>query len=110
MKSKTKSSGLIGATVLIDWPMRWKRVDPRFREGAFLEAKKNEAHFGEVGTIAGWTPGDESGKEYEIALASGEVERFHHGAFTVTAPAPVPDAQVVQLLQAILEVLKGAKQ
>jgi hypothetical protein len=106
---KNKNSALIGAKILIDWPVRWKNARPEIRESLKTEASQKEAHFGHVATVAAYNPGQERGNEYVVVLDDGTVTEIYQGAFTVTEmPASEINAlrEQVDLLKEILTVLK----
>jgi hypothetical protein len=106
MKKSTKNSLVIGAKVLIDWPVRWKDCRPEYRDEERAKASKTESRFGETGVIVAYNPGTERANDYEVLLDStGRIESFYVGALTVTAMPPDPSAETNELLVKILAAI-----
>jgi len=106
MKKSTKNSLVIGAKVLIDWPVRWKDCRPEYREEERAKAAKNEQRFGETGVIVAYNPGSERANDYEVLLDStGRIESFYVGALTVTAMPPDTYGETNELLTKILAAI-----
>ena len=104
--SKHTTNLLVGATVLIEWAVRWKSCTNDFREIA-LAGVRGLPYFGATGTVVSWNPASESGEPYAVLLSNGEVVNFSQAALTVTAPAPDPNQEVTKLLEQILAAIKA---
>ncbi len=104
---KKQNNLLVGAKVLIDWPMRWKDCRPEYIESEKENASKSESRFGCTGTIVAYNPGDEQGNNLAILIDGGRIENFHEGAVTVTTPAPDSNVDISALLKQILEAIKS---
>jgi hypothetical protein len=105
--AKTKStSNLVGRTVLIDWPIRWKSAEPAWREKAKAEAAAKEYYFGLTGEIVAYNAGSEDARDLQIKLEDGQIIRLYPGAVTITSDAPNPEAEVIALLKEIRDALK----
>lgn len=108
---KKQPNALLGRPVLIDWPIRWKS-EMGWREGeeaalkAEAQANRNNLYFGRTGEIVGYNPGSDDGKDLLVKLDSGELVSLYTGAVTVTGPAPDSNADVVNLLREIRDLLK----
>lgn len=114
MKSKTKTNLLVGAKVVIDWPVRWKGATEKYVQGLRADAEKNEAYFGETGTIVAYNHGAENGKELEILLDGavreadkGEIANLYIGAVTVTELPKDSNADVLAALERIESLLRA---
>jgi hypothetical protein len=110
MKAKSVNNNLVGRKVLIDWPCRWRGAEARHVETLKAEAKAKEHYFGETGEIVAYNPAEESAKCLAICLDSTkEIVHVYDGAVTITTVSPREQdhAQVVDLLQQILEATKA---
>jgi hypothetical protein len=106
MKTKTNADNrIVGRKVLIDWPMRWKSHDEKFRDQMRAEAERNEHRFGETGEVVAYNPDDEQARVLAVLCdKDGRLERFHEGAVTFTSQ-PKTD-RVEELLELILAQLE----
>ncbi len=108
---KQKQNLVVGAEVLIDYPIRWKTVDEQHRQRCYDEAKAKEFYFGWRGIVVAYNPGCEDGKEFKIKLHdgphAGQLVNLWQGALTIEA-MPKED-ETDALLLAILNKLEEIK-
>ena len=122
MKKSTKNSLLIGASVIIDYPIRWQGPDPERSKQMRAEcvekalAHDHDArlwHWGETGVIIAYNPGADSGNEYEVLLdKTSEIQSFHYGAMTVQSlpPDAYGDPEIVAGLGKIITAIQHLEQ
>lgn len=107
---KSQSNILVGAQVLIDWPVRWspaRGFDAKYADEAKVEATKKEAYFGQTGVVVAYNPGSEKAEDLVVKLdESGCLVRLYEGAVTVVK-LPSTENDVVAALDCILEEVRG---
>jgi hypothetical protein len=92
--------------VLIDWPVRWRGCLPEYVEQFKADAAKNPSnhYFGETGEIVAVDPRADDSKTLAIVLDStSEIVHLYDGAVTVTERPKSADAEILALLQQIVD-------
>lgn len=103
MKKQTTNL-LVGATVLLDFPARWRGAKPEFQEQLKKDVAAGEHWFGQEGLIVDYTPTNEN--PYGVLLKDGQIGRYWDGAFTVKELPKTSDEEILACLTEIQNALR----